>query len=146
MTSTTQAVAHTHAGGLATFPRAVVPFRAPSGSVVTFDSDFLYTSVTDEAAASLGTTREALLGRCCWHVYPDCVDTPIGALMREVMRTRTPAELRSVRPDRPDMDLIARVVPTPDGGIRVLFRFVKRITLSPRTAMIAVSQAMTGTR
>jgi hypothetical protein len=135
-----------HVGGLATSPCAIVPFRAPSGSVVTFDSDFIYTSVTDEAAESLGTTREALLGRCCWHVYPDCVDTPIGALMREVMRTRTPAELRSVRPDRPDMDLIARAVPTPDGGIRVLFRFVKRITLSPRTAMIAVSQAMTGTR
>jgi hypothetical protein len=122
-----------------------VPFRAPAGAVVTFDADFIYTSVSDEAAAALDTTPDALLGRCCWHVYKDCADTSIGALMRDVMRTRTAGELRSIRPDRPEMDLIARAVPTPDGGIRVLFRFVKRITLAPRPAALAVMDAMTGT-
>lgn len=124
-------------------PFRVLTFRAPYDAAVTFDATFRYTAVTPEAADALGTTVDALLGRCCWDVFPECEGTPIGSLMRVVMATRTPGEIRSPVHHHADRDVIARAVPTPDGGIRVLFRFVTRVVLPARPASF---DHMTGTR
>ncbi len=123
-------------------PPRVLPFNAPGRAVVTLDADFRYTSATDEAALVLGLTREALLGQCCWTLFPQCEHTPMGALMRDVMASRIPGELRSPAHGREGKDIVGRVVPTMDGGIRLLFRFTTRVPLAAPTALLP----LTGTR
>ncbi len=107
------------------------------------DASLRYVFVTDEAATVLGTTADVLLGKCCWDVFPQCEHTPLGVLMRDVLTHRVPAELRTPVHGATDKDIIARVVPTPDGGIRLLFRFVTRLELAPQP--IPLPQTATGT-
>lgn len=122
----------------------VITFRAPYDAAVTLNEDFCYTAVTDEAAASVGMTPGALIGRRIWDVFPDYGESPVGALLRDVMRTRIPSEIRTNAVDRTGTDILVRVVPTIDGGIRAAFRFVTRVEMSQRPA--TALRSMTGTR
>jgi PAS domain-containing protein len=119
-----------------------VPFQASRGAVVAFNASLQYVLVSDEAATALGTTADALLGRHCWDMFPQCEHTPLGVLMRDVLAHRLPGEIRTPVHGSADQDIIARVVPTPDGGIRLLFRFVTRVEMSQP---MALAQTATGT-
>jgi PAS domain-containing protein len=126
-----------------TLTACVVPFRSPQhGAVVVLDESLRYVSVTEDAAALLDTTPDALIGRQCWDIYPTHEHTPVGALMRDVLQHRVAADIRAPVHDRPGQDAIVRCVPTPDGGIRALFRFVTRIELSQAATL---AQTATGT-
>lgn len=115
----------------------MLPFSGVSkGAVLTLDAALRYTSATDEAMDLLHMTRETLIGRHCWEVYPAWEHTPLGALMEDVLRARIASELRMPAHDRPGKDVITRVVPHDDGGIRVVFRFATRLPLVP-SAMVA---------
>ncbi|WP_165924792.1 PAS domain-containing protein [Lysobacter sp. N42] len=58
-----------------------------------FDRDFRFLEVNDEAVRLLGRTRESLIGRTNWELYPDTVDSPVGCLYREVAATGRAATL-----------------------------------------------------
>lgn len=104
----------------------VVAFHAPGAAVVILDDHWRYTSASAEAAEFLGTTRDRLIGQVCWELYPECRDTPLASLMRDVMLSREAGEIRTPAHVRPGWDITACVVPLPDGGIRTTFRYVPR--------------------
>jgi hypothetical protein len=122
-------------------PVRVLLFHAPHEAAVTLDTDFRYVAVTT-AAAAVGTTPEAILGRRCWEVFPEWEPTPIASLIRVVMHTRVAGNIRHPVHNQPDRDIVARVMPTPDGGVRFVFRLVTRGQMRP----MAVPESMTGTR
>ena len=103
--------------------------------MVALDAAFRYVYVTDEAAAVLDTTPDALLGRVIWDAYPAVGPSPIGALIRDVMRHRSESEIRTPAVDREGADVIVRVAPTPDGGVRMAFRVVTRASVSPAVTL-----------
>lgn len=58
--------------------------RLPVG-VAKLDREYRYTYLNDRAVASLKTTREALLGRSVWDVYPEVAGTFVEEAYRNTM-------------------------------------------------------------
>lgn len=64
-----------------------------------------------------------MLGAECWRLFPELTGTPVASLMRDVMLSRRAGEIRTPSPRMRGQDVIARVVPDGDTGIRIAFRF-----------------------
>lgn len=119
-------VAAPPAGGRAAVVR-VVPFCSPEAGLVTLDLCWRYIAANEAATAALKKTGECLIGHVVWDLFPECRDTPLGSLMRDVMLSRTAGEIRTPAHGLHDQDVISRVLPdTASGGIQMVFRFVAR--------------------
>jgi len=83
------------------------------------DSEWRITYVSDSVAVYAGISREDLLGRSVWELFPDVADTPVEANLREVMDERTSRrfEWQTAASER---WLDVRVDPAPEGGVAIL--------------------------
>ena len=52
---------------------------------ITLDRDFRYVALNELACASMGTSRDAILGRRIWDFYPDTIGTPFETELRRAL-------------------------------------------------------------
>jgi PAS domain S-box-containing protein len=86
-------------------------------------SDWRFTYVNAAAEKALGRSRNDLIGRNHWEVYPDMVETELKERYERVLRERqsTAFDFYSKRSDR---WLEVNAYPSQDGGIAIYFRDV----------------------
>ena len=87
---------------------------------------FTLLDVNAETLRLDGRPAEQLIGRSYWEADPESEASPIGDLLRRVMRERVPEwlEHRFALPDDRDRWLNARAYPTRSGGLAVFWRDV----------------------
>ena len=56
--------------------RLDIVLRSISDGFIALDRDWRYVTVNDRACESMGMSREEILGRCIWDLYPDTIGTP----------------------------------------------------------------------
>jgi hypothetical protein len=108
-----------------------VSFRPAQFATVTLTPQWRYVDATESAEAMAGVP---LIGACIWDLFPQYRETPLGALMYEVMASRAAGDVRMAAPQTPDSDVVASVTPVEDGNILVAFRLAPR-----RTRPVAVA-------
>ena len=69
-----------------------------SDAFVAFDRNWCYTYVNARAEALLGRTKQQLLGKCCWDLYPDTVGTEIHSALLNAMKNNEEASLEMFYP------------------------------------------------
>jgi PAS domain S-box-containing protein len=62
---------------------------------VAIDREWRYTYVNDAALANLGKTRDELIGRSMWEVFPEAVGTVFWDKYHEAMEKQTPVEFEA---------------------------------------------------
>ena len=90
------------------------------------DADFVILDVNRETLRLDGRTRDALVGRLHWDVFPGTQDAPPGQVFKQVASTRVPASIEHpyTRADGRQLWLEMRVYPTREGGIAAFWRDV----------------------
>ncbi|MFC3076699.1 PAS domain-containing protein [Phenylobacterium terrae] len=86
--------------------------------------DWRFTYVNPLVERVTGRSRDQLLGRDVWELFPHAVGSDLWRAHQQVMRERQPVQIhtRSMAVGR---WVEAKVRPTPDGGICILFRDVE---------------------
>ena len=82
--------------------------------LVTFDHEWRYTYVNDAAARMLGKSREELIGRCIWELFPDAVGNQFYDELHRAARTGVPIRSEHYYAVW-DRWLLNHVYPTADG-------------------------------
>lgn len=87
------------------------------------DAGFRFTSVNAASERNLGRTREQLLGRTMWEVFPATVGSVFEHSYRRVATERVPVHF-TAEYDEGGLELIPEVdaYPTSDGGVAVFWR------------------------
>ena len=83
------------------------------------DRNWHYTFVNDSLMATTGLTREQMLGRTLWEVFPAIRDTGLEAAARRVMEGRELEAVEYFHASRSRW-FENRIYPTPEGGIAIL--------------------------
>ena len=91
--------------------------------VFSLDAQWRLTDCNRAAEAHAGIKREEVLGKIYWEVAQAAADSSLGALLREVMATRRPAQAEAPSAMKPGAVLAVRAFPLSD-GICVTFRDV----------------------
>lgn len=104
-------------------PIALFP-EAPRHAMLWLDATWRFSRDCPDGRSLYGADCPA--GAALADVMPTWCSSPLGRLLLRVQETRerTSTVLPSVT--RPGRHLWARVSPTPDGGVRVALRFLKR--------------------
>lgn len=86
--------------------------------------DFTILDINEETLQLDGRHRDDLIGQKHWDAFPHTRDSPIGDLLRTVMRDRVPGamEHRYTWSHGQTIWLDMRVYPTPDGGVATFWR------------------------
>jgi PAS domain S-box-containing protein len=85
------------------------------------DKNWCFTFVNDETSRRMGMSREALLGRNVWELYPNALGTESRSVLHQAMSDRNVVEYEGLFP--PFGGWFAyKVYPTQDGGLAVLSR------------------------
>ncbi|MEF2278465.1 ATP-binding protein [Deinococcus sp. YIM 134068] len=108
------------------------------------DAGWRYTYVNVHAAATMGTTPEALLGRVLWECFPEALDTALNAEYHHVMRTRGVREFDLHYPSL-DVWVTVKAFPHAD-GIAVHFRDVteRRRAEERQGRLLELTRALAG--
>ena len=86
-----------------------------------FDSNWRITYVNSAGVQALGKSREELIGRQIWHLFPEIVDTALEKYYRRAMADRVHLQLENFyEPWQRWFDI--RIYPANDGGISVFFQ------------------------
>jgi len=85
---------------------------------VTFDRNWRYTFVNDEAVTRMRVKRDDIVGRSVWDLVPEALGKQVDAVLRRAMRERTRVEYEAYDEIRQRW-FANRVYPTPDGGLAV---------------------------
>ena len=94
-----------------------------SDAFVTWDRNWLYTSINVAAERTLGFRREELLGRNVLDLFHPEPDDPLRVLYERSMAERIPVTLETFYPLL-QIWVEVRAYPSPDGGLSVFFRDV----------------------
>jgi PAS domain S-box-containing protein len=89
-------------------------------AVVVYDRAFRYRYVNREAEKSLGRSRDALLGKVLWEVFPETIGTEAAEVQRRAMRVRA-YEICEADLTVPGQTYEIRCIPIggPEGGLVV---------------------------
>ncbi len=85
-----------------------------SDGFVALDRDWCYTAVNDRACESMGMSRDEILGRCIWDIYPVTVGTRFEMELRRAVTDQTPSTFEYFYPPR-DAWYENRLYPSTDG-------------------------------
>ncbi len=80
-----------------------------------FDREWHYTQVNPAAASAFHMTREQLLGKCLWEVWPLAYDLPIGVNFRRSVEERKPLHFECFYPAPLSRWFEYRCYPTEEG-------------------------------
>jgi len=69
-----------------------------SDGFFTLSTDWIYTFVNENAANFVGKTREQLIGRRIWDVFPEAEGSPFHERYRQVMETQQPLQFSDYYP------------------------------------------------
>ncbi|MVN87149.1 PAS domain S-box protein [Deinococcus sp. HMF7620] len=85
--------------------------------------DFTILDVNEETLRLDGRSREELIGRTHWEVFPGTENSPVGELLRRVAQQRTPDSLEHEYrwPDRQSRWLEMRAYPMQDTGVAIFW-------------------------
>jgi PAS domain S-box-containing protein len=86
-----------------------------------FDHEWRYTYVNTTAARMLNKTKEELLGRVVWEVFPDTQKRKFSTEYQRAVRERVPVHFEERSAVHPDNWIESHCYPTPD-GLTVIFR------------------------
>lgn len=81
----------------------------------TFDREWRYTYVNAAAAKMVGKTREELLGKNLWELWPHAADSPFGVAYRRAVRENVPLQVEAFYPEPLNAWFEARCYPSPEG-------------------------------
>jgi PAS domain S-box-containing protein len=108
-----------------------------------FDSNWRITFVNSAGMRVLGKSREELIGREIWVLFPDMVGTTLETYYRRAMADRIPLQLENYyEPWQSWFDI--RIYPANDGGISVFFQDIterKNADEAARKTNIALKSA-----
>ncbi len=65
--------------------------RGMGDAFVTVDKDFVYTFANEQSLKIMGKSKEELIGRIKWEVYPDLVDTELYTIYNDVVKNKKDA-------------------------------------------------------
>ena len=85
-----------------------------SDGFVALDRDWCYTAVNDRACESMGMSRDEILGRCIWDIYPVTVGTRFEMELRRAVAEQKPSTFEYFYPPR-DAWYENRLYPSTDG-------------------------------
>ena len=85
---------------------------------MSFDTQWRFTFVNDHCVKRMGKSREELIGRNLWEVFPAAVGNEAHAQLRRAMRDRVPVEYEVFYTPWQRW-FFDRAFPTPDGGLAV---------------------------
>ncbi len=94
--------------------RLDIVLRSISDGFIALDRDWRYTTVNDRACESMGMSRDEVLGRCIWELYPDTIGTPFEVELRRAVVEQKPSVFEYFYPSR-DRWYENRLYPTADG-------------------------------
>lgn len=96
-----------------------------SDAYIVLDRDFRFVAVNAAAERSMQKTREELLGRCHWEVFPASYDIPAGQGYRRAAQEGVPQHFtQHYRWEGYDVHLEMDAYPAGDGGVAVFWRDV----------------------
>ncbi len=108
-----------------------------------FDSNWCITYVNSAGVQVLGKSREELIGREIWRLFPEIVGTAVEEYYRRAMADRVPLQLENFyEPWQRWFDL--RIYPANDGGISVFFQDIserKNAEEAARKTTVALKRA-----
>ena len=108
------------------------------------DRDWHFTYINNEAERLFGQTREMLLGRTLWEMFPGLADSPFERHHRQAMATQTPVQFEIFyQPAGIWMEL--RDYPSPE-GLAVYFRDISPQKADRAALVRAKEAAETATR
>ena len=81
---------------------------------LTLDRDWCYTYINDRQLEIISKTREEVMGKNVWHIFPDLVDTEFYARTERVMLSRIPLQFEYYYPTW-ERWFENRIYPIPDG-------------------------------
>ncbi len=81
----------------------------------TFDRQWRYTYVNPAAARVLGKTREELLGKNLWELWPHALDSPFGVAYRRAVTDNVPVHVEAFYAEPLNAWFEVRCYPSPDG-------------------------------
>jgi PAS domain S-box-containing protein len=98
---------------------------AIADAFIALDKDFRFTFANERAAAVLGHSLEALIGKVLWDLFPTAVTSPFGRVFRDAMETRIPVTTEDYS-EALKCWLEVRVYPAADGGLVFFFQDVSQ--------------------
>lgn len=87
-------------------------------SFMTLDKDWRFTYVNDVHLERLGKTREEIIGKNCWEMFPELVGLEVDKQLHRAMADRVPVEYET-HYEPWDRWFADRAYPTDDGGLAV---------------------------
>lgn len=78
------------------------------------DHDWRYTYVNDKAAEYAGMSKEEMIGRTVWEIYPESIGSVFEERARRALERRRPEQFERFN-ERPRLWLETRIYPAPDG-------------------------------
>jgi PAS domain S-box-containing protein len=96
-----------------------------SDGLMTLDGDWRFTYVNREAERLLGRSRDDLLGRILWDLYPELIGSPIERDFRRSAAERVTFEVENTNP-LTGQHFANRIHPGADGGVAVYFHDITR--------------------
>ena len=110
------------------------------------DHDWVITHVNPAGERLVQSTRDELVGRDYWDVYPDNRDNEFGRTYRRVVQTGRPALVEAFYPHPLNRWYEAEAVPSSDGLLMYFTDVTERRVAQERLAMLArVSAELAGT-
>jgi PAS domain S-box-containing protein len=79
------------------------------------DNEWCYTYVNAAAAKLLGKTREELIGKNLWEIWPHAADSPFGEAYRRAVAENVPVEVEAFYPEPLNAWIEVRCYPSPEG-------------------------------
>ena len=68
--------------------RLDIVLRSISDGFIALDRDWRYVTVSDRACESMGMSREEILGRCLWDLYPATIGRPFETELRAIIEQK----------------------------------------------------------
>ena len=85
-----------------------------SDDFIALDRDWRYEAVNDKASERMGRTRDEILGRTIWEIYPDTIGTQLERELRRAAAEQKPVLFEYFHPAQSRW-FENRVYPSPDG-------------------------------
>lgn len=117
----------------------MLPLGSPSLARAIFHlrSDWTITKASHCAARVFGgDCEDDMIGRNLWTLAPGMETSPLGAACHQAMQTRQTRAVSARSVVRPTQRVLARIQPTPDGGLRLAFRFINARQPSRTAALV----------
>lgn len=104
--------------------RLLETLESVTDAFVTLDSQWRFTFVNSAAESMLHHSRDELLGKALWDLFPQWIGSPLRPAFLRAVSERVMTEVEAPDPLRGDHDFLHRIYPNPDGGFSVFFQDV----------------------